>query len=257
MVLEYGNTTRSAFWSTGAIPSSDNTQQPASLLPISGMTPATGPQKGIDRPGSDLPGSPFNLPSADPNLCWAACNSTAACKSWAYGVPSCGNDPAQAQCWLKSVTADGSSNNCRVSGNQAVPSYSGEPVSAAAVYSFTVAGAAPVRRVVTFAVDEILSLNWFGEACPPYWRRNLPVNDSSVVPMDMLATAHVSYDAVRTLATDFDARTAALLSSVGGDEYSSVTQLVYRQVVAGAALVWIPSKNEPVRGVRGAADTVS
>ena len=32
--------------------------------------PPTGPQNGIDRPGSDMPGSPFKLSAADPNLCW-------------------------------------------------------------------------------------------------------------------------------------------------------------------------------------------
>ena len=65
-------------------------------------TPPTGPQAGIDRGGSDLPGSPFNLPSADPNLCWAACNKTADCTAWAYGVPSCGGDPAQVRYLLPS-----------------------------------------------------------------------------------------------------------------------------------------------------------
>lgn len=136
MVLQYGNVTRSAFWASGAIPTADNTNQPATLLPLGPVQPATGPQNGIDRPGNDLPGSPFNLPSAgacvtllpvflwlslqlialcaggsfltvappllrisaaDPNLCWAACNKTAACKAWAYGIPNCGGDPSQAR----------------------------------------------------------------------------------------------------------------------------------------------------------------
>lgn len=44
MVLEYGNTTRSSFWSTGTIPSSDNTAQPATLKPNAKVVPATGPQ---------------------------------------------------------------------------------------------------------------------------------------------------------------------------------------------------------------------
>jgi hypothetical protein len=49
--------------------------------------------------------------------------------------------------------------------------------------SVTSAGAS---RFVTFAVDEILSINWFGELLPPYWRRALPVGNTSVVPVDML-----------------------------------------------------------------------
>ena len=35
-----------------------------------GAVPDTGPQMGVDRPGGDLPGSPFILPSADYNLCY-------------------------------------------------------------------------------------------------------------------------------------------------------------------------------------------
>ena len=56
MVLEYANVTRSSFWASGAIPSSDNTMQPASLLPQGPPLPPTGPQTGVDRPGNDLPG---------------------------------------------------------------------------------------------------------------------------------------------------------------------------------------------------------
>jgi hypothetical protein len=40
----------------------------------------------------------------------------------------------------------------------------------------------------------------------------------------------------------FDAANAAQLLAVGGNEYSLLTQLVYRQVLGAQALVWIPSK---------------
>ena len=87
------------------------------LLPYT--VPSTGLQVGVDRPGKDLPGSPFTLPTADPNLCWAQCNTTAGCAAWAYGVPSCGGGPSQAQCWLKSVSEGAlSASACRVSGAQ-------------------------------------------------------------------------------------------------------------------------------------------
>lgn len=93
-----------------------------SLLPYTTpAVPMTGPQAGVDRPGDDLPGSPFNLPSADPNLCWAACNTTAGCAAWAYGVPNCGGDPAQAQCWLKAQDQPSGAQACRVSGSQGTP----------------------------------------------------------------------------------------------------------------------------------------
>jgi hypothetical protein len=99
-----------------------------------------------------------------------------------------------------------------------------------------------VVRHLTLAVDEILSINWFGEACPPYWRRNMAVNDSTTVPLEMLATAHSSYAAVVSIVNAFDAKAASDLSAVGGDYYATTAQLVYRQVFGAAALFWVPSK---------------
>ena len=83
-------------------------------------TPMTGPQVGIDRGGSDLPGYPVVLSSADPNLCWAMCNKTAACTAWAYAVPNC-DGYAQPNCWLKSGHPGTSNQQCRVSGDQGQP----------------------------------------------------------------------------------------------------------------------------------------
>jgi hypothetical protein len=244
LALEYANTTRALFASTGALPASDNGGSPAPLFPQSGVVPATGPQPGVDRGGNDMSGSPFSLASADPNLCWAACNKTAACKAWAYGVPNCGGGPADAQCWLKSSDSATSSNSCRVSGAQAGTKNSGPPIAAAAAFDLgsVPGGGAVVVRHLTLAVDEILSIDWFGEACPPYWRRNMAVNDSTTVPLEMLATAHSSYAAVVSIVNAFDAKAASDLSAVGGDYYATTAQLVYRQVFGAAALFWVPSK---------------
>jgi len=83
-------------------------------------TPPTGPQVGVDRPGGDM-SPPFKLDKADPNLCWADCNKTAGCESWAYAVPGCDqySDP---MCWLKNVHVGTYNTKCRVSGDQGVPS---------------------------------------------------------------------------------------------------------------------------------------
>ena len=81
--------------------------------------PPTGPQAGVDRPGSDMPGYPKALPSADPNLCWKACNDTSGCVAWAYGIPKCGfGASSQPLCWLKSAVPGSTSNACRISGAQ-------------------------------------------------------------------------------------------------------------------------------------------
>lgn len=84
------------------------------------LVPPTGPQPGVDRPGGDLPGSPFTLPRADPNACWAACNGTEGCAAWAYAVPAC-DAYAVPTCWLKGADQATSSNKCRVSGAQGTP----------------------------------------------------------------------------------------------------------------------------------------
>jgi len=81
------------------------------------ITPPTGPQSGIDRAGGDMAGSPFKMDKADPNLCWAQCNKTSGCESWAYAVPGCDSykDPT---CWLKSGHEGTRNEKCRVSGDQ-------------------------------------------------------------------------------------------------------------------------------------------
>ena len=245
-LLRASTETRAAFFATGALPAGGD--DPANPQPLGPGAPApTGPQRGVDRSGNDLPGSPFKLASADPNLCWAACNATgAACKAWAYAVPNCagGGGYAAPTCWLKGAYGTPSPDACRVSGAQAgAPTGDGATLVGAVTYALAAVGAAPVARVVTLAVDEILGINWFGEAMPPYWRRALPVNSTAAVPTAMLEAAFSSYAAVKTLCDAFDATTAAELSAAGGDEYATVAQLTYRQVWAGQMLVWSPTRN--------------
>ena len=240
-VLESSYVTRKAFAGGAALPAPDS---PTNPQPQSGgKGPATGPQPGKDRAGSDLPGFPVELPSADPNLCWAKCNATAACLSWAYAVPGC-DQYAKPQCWLKGSYGDVTDNKCRVSGAQAGwPMGGGATLAAAAVYALPALGATPVVRRFMVAVDEILGIDWFGESMPPWWRRALPVNSTAVVPTDMLAQGWSSAGPVTTLCDDFDAATALKLSAAGGDEYATVAQLTYRQVWAGQMLVFSPVRN--------------
>ena len=239
--IQYTDVLRSGFLSAGALPA-DLPSSPVPLTP-GGPAPATGPQVGIDRGGDDMAGSPFTLPSADPNLCWAACNKTAACKAWAYAIPAC-DGFAQPTCWLKDAFPQPTPQSCRISGAQAGgPSVDAAPVAAALAFDLGQVGATPASRFLTLAVDEVLSIDWFGEACPPYWRRLLPINDSTVVPLAMLADAHAVYPSVIVQCDEFDQTTANMLAAAGGDQYATVTQIVYRQALGGgSSLVWIPSK---------------
>ena len=240
-VLTDSFSARAQFVASGTLPAADS---PTNPQPQSGgKGAATGPQPGIDRSGSDLPGYPVTLPRADPSLCWAKCNATAACLAWAYAVPGC-DQFSTPQCWLKSAYGSPSPNKCRVSGAQAgYPTGGGTTIAAAAVYTLPAVTATPQARLFMVSVDEILGISWFGESMPPWWRRALPVNSTATVPVDMLEEGWGSATAVRTLCSDFDASNAALLSSSGGDEYATVTQLTYRQVWAGQMLVYSPVRN--------------
>lgn len=81
-------------------------------------------QYGVDRPGGDLPGSPFTLPAADPSLCAAACAAAGSgCAIWAYAVPNChqGTVWPSPTCWLKGSNAEPAKpQSCRVSGGASI-----------------------------------------------------------------------------------------------------------------------------------------
>lgn len=95
-----------------------------SLLPFATPAmPPSGPRKGYDNSGGDMPGQPTTLPQADFNLCWAKCNSTPGCAAWSYGVPSsvdasCNEAPL---CWLKASVEAWGANQCRVAGDMGQP----------------------------------------------------------------------------------------------------------------------------------------
>lgn len=65
-----------------------------------------------DRPGSDY--SNFNLPSATPDLCLAACAKDANCKAYTYVNP--GVQGSSARCWLKNAVPAAKSSTCCTTG---------------------------------------------------------------------------------------------------------------------------------------------
>lgn len=66
----------------------------------------------FDRPGGDYRN--FDLATASPNVCRAACESDAKCKTYSYVKP--GVQGAQARCWLKDRIPAIQKNDCCVSG---------------------------------------------------------------------------------------------------------------------------------------------
>lgn len=203
---------------------------------------------GYDSSGGDMPGMPINFNgSIGWRACWAKCNATTSCKGWAASThPGC--DGPRIQCWLKSeyLPSPPVPNQCRIYGEQAGvrPDPSDTLVLAVSRSLGAVAAGGSAAAKVTLAIDEIGAIDWFGEFCPPYWRRALPVGNLSH-PVAMLDQAFQQYQAVRAACDRFDAKTAAELAAAGGDKYASIAQLTYRQVLGAMQLVWMPSKNTP------------
>ena len=203
---------------------------------------------GYDSSGDDLPGMPISLPASQGwEGCQAKCNTTGLCKGWASSAHS-GCDGPNITCWLKSeyLPAPPVKNECRTYGEKG--GMHADPSDALGLsVSHTVASLAEGGSTtwkVTLAVDEIGTLDWFGEFCPPYWRRDLPVGNLST-PVAMLAQAFEQYDAVRTACDSFDAKTKVDLTAAGGAKYASISQLTYRQVLGAMQLAWMPSRSTP------------
>jgi hypothetical protein len=186
--LDYATVTRQAFMIGKPLPS-DNPNTPGPSTISSGQT---GPQVGIDRPGNDM--TDFDLPSNDPDLCWAQCNATKGCTTWAFGISSV-ECPETPHCWLKSAASTPQTQPCRVSGTSLTT-----PLVLASEFDLGMVSpsAIPISRFVVLSVDEVLILSYFGENCPPYWRRSLPVGDTST-PTDMLVQAYSTHTAVMIL----------------------------------------------------------
>ncbi len=69
-------------------------------------------EQGVDRPGNDL--HDFDLLSADPELCKAACAGHADCAAWTYVHP--GVQGESARCWLKNPAPEAVADPCCISG---------------------------------------------------------------------------------------------------------------------------------------------
>ncbi|RYY34717.1 DUF5127 domain-containing protein [archaeon] len=100
----------------------------------------------------------------------------------------------------------------------------------------------PAQRFLVLSFDEIVVMSYYGLLMPPYWRRDLPVGDATVIPAAMLAGAFNSYATNMAMCTAFDAQNEQELTAAGNAYYSTITQLTYRQVLGATALAWHPTK---------------
>jgi hypothetical protein len=91
-------------------------------------------------------------------------------------------------------------------------------------------GAAPVRRHITLAYDDIFSLEYFHRRVRPWWRRN------GADAGDLLQWAERDYDSLMERCRKFDEELMADLRQAGGEEYAQMCALAYRQAMAAHKL---------------------
>lgn len=117
-------------------------------------------------------------------------------------------------------------------------------ITASAALGLVVPGASGEARFV-WAVDEVLSIDFYGDSLPPYWRRGLGLNDTQVVPRQMLGRALDRWDELDSKTAAFDAALAANATAVGGASLGFMASLAYRQAMGAGAITWHPSRQEP------------
>jgi hypothetical protein len=100
-------------------------------------------------------------------------------------------------------------------------------------------GATPVNTWAMIAYDDIYSIRYFDTDLQAWWRHNgLTFNN-------LLLTAAADYDRLIKSCNSFDAELMTDLNSAGGEKYSKMCALVYRQCIAAHKLV-ADSKGNPL-----------
>lgn len=91
-------------------------------------------------------------------------------------------------------------------------------------------GSDAVSRLAALAYDDILSVEYFGDRRPAYWRRN------GMTANAMIAAAFAEYDAISRRCEAFDRQLLADAERAGGPAYADLLALSYRQAIAAHKL---------------------
>jgi hypothetical protein len=97
-------------------------------------------------------------------------------------------------------------------------------------FDFGSVGASAASRHLVIAYDDEFSIAYFERRLRPYWRRN------GMSAEDMLRAALKDYDALQERSKRFDELLTADLRRAGGDDYSQLCALAYRQTFAAHKL---------------------
>ena len=98
------------------------------------------------------------------------------------------------------------------------------------VWDFGRVGREWVQRVLTLAYDDEYSIRYLGENLRPWWRRN------GMTGPELIATAVCEFDELSQRAERFDIWLAEQTQKVGGERYTSLCTIAYRQAIASHKL---------------------
>jgi len=104
------------------------------------------------------------------------------------------------------------------------------PVLAASVMLGEV-GSQPVTRYLMLAYDDLYSIEYFQRRQRPWWRRD------GMEAMDLIRNARRDHDSLLERSKRFDQELMEDLRHVGGEKYSRLAVLAYRQTLAAHKLV--------------------
>ena len=109
----------------------------------------------------------------------------------------------------------------------------------AVMWSFKVSPGQKQSRFLTFAYDDIYSIDYFGTKLPAYWKRDGKTASA------MLADATQSYTQRLALLDEFDKNHLANLTAAADSKYATVASLIFRQAFGGCKLVWNQNTSTP------------
>lgn len=101
----------------------------------------------------------------------------------------------------------------------------------AAVLDFNQVNERQVSQYVIAAYDDIQSIEYFGKRLDAYWRR------IGLTFEEMLVLAVEQYEEIQTKCDTFNRKLAAESGDAGGDSYTNLLALAYRQSIAAHKLV--------------------
>ncbi|MGF7214516.1 hypothetical protein GGR92_000656 [Spirosoma lacussanchae] len=93
-------------------------------------------------------------------------------------------------------------------------------------------GAAPVRKHLLLAYDDLYSVQYFGKNLRAWWRR-----DETMTMPRLLETAEKEYARLQQKSSTFDAQLLADAQKSGGKAYADLCVLAYRQAIAAHKIV--------------------